>query len=294
MVGREIVKDGKLNPESSNYRNHIPLVIITPTSGVASLRLRDLWEYRELLYFMVWRDIKGRYRQMAFGPLWIMIAPIIQMVLYSVLFGAVFGLPSEGIAYPIFVYVALLPWQFFSSAARQSSGSLVSQQHIISKVYFPRLLIPISSIFAAFIDFLASFLVLMGMMVVFRVPLTWTVSTLPLFLLIAGGLGLGIGLWLAGLAVKYHDVNIAVGFGIDIWKYATPVAYSVTLIPQQYLNLYFLNPMAVVVEGFRWALLGTTGPPVWSILVAIFTVTITLISGAFFFRRIERTIVDLI
>jgi lipopolysaccharide transport system permease protein len=165
-----------------------------------------VWEYRELLYFLLWREVKGRYRQMAFGPLWIIIAPLIQMVIFTFVFGTLAKLPSDGVPYPIFTYVALLPWQFFANAARNSAGSLLSQQNVIAKVYFPRLVIPLSTVLSAVVDFLASFVVLAGMMVVYRVTLTWAVLTLPLFLLLAGAIALAVGLWLAGLAVKYHDV----------------------------------------------------------------------------------------
>jgi lipopolysaccharide transport system permease protein len=270
----------------------VPTVVIQPTRGWASLGLADVWEYRELLYFLLWREVKGRYRQMAFGPLWIIISPLIQMVIFSVLLGGLANLPSQGVPYPIFTYVGLLPWQFFANAVRQSSGSLVSQKQVIAKVYFPRLIIPISSVLSAFVDFAASFVVLLGMMVVYRIMPTWAILALPFYLLLAAALGLAIGMWLAGLAVKYYDVNLAVGFGLDIWKYLTPVVYSVTVIPEQWQTLYWLNPMAVVIEGFRWALLGTSGPPAWSIVVATVLTLALLVSGAFYFRRSERNIVD--
>ncbi len=272
----------------------VPTVIIQPTRGWASLGLRDVWEYRELLYFLLWREVKGRYRQMAFGPLWIIIAPLIQMVIFTFVFGTLAKLPSDGVPYPIFTYVALLPWQFFANAARNSAGSLLSQQNVIAKVYFPRLVIPISTVLSAIVDFLASFVVLVGMMVVYRVVPTWAVLTLPLFLLLAGAIALAVGLWLAGLAVKYHDVAIAVGFGITIWQYLTPVAYSATLVPEGWRWLYQLNPLYAVVVGFRWALLGTAAPPPWSLAVSTLLVSALLVTGAFYFRRTERTIVDVL
>jgi lipopolysaccharide transport system permease protein len=271
-----------------------PTVVIQATRGWASLGLRDVWEYRELLYFLLWREVKGRYRQMAFGPLWIVIAPLIQMVIFTFVFGTLAKLPSDGVPYPIFTYVALLPWQFFANAARNSAGSLVSQQNVIAKVYFPRLVIPISTVLSAVVDFLASFVVLVGMMVVYRVALTWAVLTLPLFLLLAGALALAVGLWLASLSVKYHDVAIAVGFGITIWQYLTPVAYSASLVPEKWLWLYQLNPLYAVIEGFRWALLGTAAPPTWSLAVSTLLVLVLLVTGAFYFRRTERTIVDVL
>jgi len=269
-------------------------LVIEHTRGLASLRLREIWAYRELLYFLVWREVKGRYRQMAFGPLWIIIAPLINMVIFSVIFGQLARLPSEGVPYPIFTYVALLPWQFFANATRNSAQSLLSQQHIIAKVYFPRLVIPISSVLSSGVDFLASFVVLIGMMVFYRVLPTWRVLTLPLFLLLAAGIGLGVGLWLAGLAVRFHDVAIGLGFAVTVWQYLTPVAYSATLIPAEWQMLYRLNPMTGVVEGFRWALLGTGQAPDWTTALSTALVLVLLISGAFYFRRTERTIVDVI
>ncbi len=272
----------------------LPIIEIKPTRGWGALGLRDVWEYRELLYFLLWREVKGRYRQMAFGPLWIILAPLIQMFIYSVIFGSLAKLPSEGVPYPIFTYVALLPWQFFANATRTSANSLVSQQHVIAKVYFPRLVIPLAAVLSSFVDFLASFVVLVLMMLVYRVPVTWAVLTLPAFLLLAAITALGIGLWLAGLAVKFHDVAIGLGFAIDIWKYLTPVVYSATLVPAQWQALYRLNPMTTVVEGFRWALLGTGAPPDATALIPAGLAIVVLITGAFFFRRTERTIVDVI
>ncbi len=270
----------------------MPTTVIKPSRGWASLGLRDVWEYRELLYFLVWREVKGRYRQMAFGPLWIILAPLIQMFIYSVIFGGLAQLPSEGVPYPIFTYVALLPWQFFANATRQSSNSLLSQKHVIANVYFPRMVIPLAAVLSSLVDFLASFVVLVGMMLLYRVTPTWNVLYLPLFLLLAAVTALGIGLWLAGLAVKFHDVAIGLGFAIDIWKYLTPVVYSATLVPPQWQSLYRLNPMTTVIEGFRWALLGTGTAPDATALIPVGLILVLLVTGAFFFRRTERTIVD--
>lgn len=271
-----------------------PVIVIEPSRGWAALGLRDVWEYRELLFFLLWREVKGRYRQMAFGPLWIIIAPLINMFIFSLIFGQLAKLPSEGVPYPIFTYVALLPWQFFARAARSSADSLLSQKHVIAKVYFPRLVIPISSVLSAFVDFLASFVVLVGMMVFYQVAPSWRMLTLPLFLLLAAAADLGVGLWLAGLAVKFHDVAIGLDFATRVWQYLTPVAYSATLIPEQWQTLYRLNPMTSVVEGFRWALLSTGQAPDWTIAFSTGLVLVLLITGAFYFRRTERTIVDVI
>ena len=272
----------------------IPTTIIAPTRGWTSLGLRDVWEYRELLYFLLWREVQGNYRQMALGPLWMLINPVMQMIIYTLIFSVIAKLPSEGIPYPVFTFVALLPWQFFVTAASRATGSLRSQQHIISKIYFPRLVIPLSGMLAALVDFAMSFVILIIMLLIYRVPVSWQLVYLPLFLLLAGVTGLAIGLWLACLAIKFHDVSVALGHVLNVWKYATPVAYSITLIPERWQFLYRLNPMTVVVEGFRWALLGTGSPPGVSILIPVGAVLVLLITGAFYFRRTERTIVDVI
>ena len=277
---------------ASAVENHD--IVIQPTRGWASLQLLAVWEYRELLYFLVWREVKGRYRQMAFGPLWIIVQPLVNMVIFSLIFGRLARLPSDGVPYPIFTYVALLPWQFFANASRTSAQSLLSQQHVISKVYFPRMVIPLSAVLSSFVDFMASFVVLVGMMIYYRVSLTWAVLTLPLFLLLAAATALGIGLWLAGLAVKFHDVAIGLGFGITVWQYLTPVAYATSLVPEGWRSLYRLNPMTGVVEGFRWALLGTGTGPDWTTTLSAVLVLMILVGGAFFFRRSERNIVDVI
>ncbi|MBM3188069.1 MAG: ABC transporter permease [Chloroflexi bacterium] len=270
------------------------VTVIQPTRGWASLGLRDVWAYRELLWFLLWREVKGRYRQMAFGPLWIIVSPLINMVILSFVFGSLARLPSEGVPYPIFTYVALLPWRFFGNAAVGSAGSLTSQRNLIAKVYFPRMILPISSVLSGLVDFGASFVVLVGMMLYYGVTPTWAVLTLPLFLLLAGATALAVGLWLAGLAVKFHDVAIGLGFVMTIWQYLTPVAYSSTLIPEAWRALYRLNPMASVVEGFRWALLGVGQAPDWTTAVSAGAVLLLLVAGAFYFRRTERTIVDVL
>lgn len=270
----------------------IPTLIIQPTKGWGLLGLRDIWEFRELLYLLTWREIKGRYRQMAFGPLWMFAAPLIQMVIFTALFGLVFQLPSDGVPYPIFTYVALLPWMMFATAARNAAGSLVSQQQLIAKVYFPRLIIPLSQVISALVDFLMSFVILIGMMLFFEIVPDWRVLTLPLYLLLAAITALAVGLWLATLSVKFRDVLIVLGFMITAWQYATPVAYSSSLIPERWLWLYNLNPMTVVANGFRWALLGTGAGPTFSDLAVAIVVTILAVLGAYYFRRTERTIVD--
>ena len=232
---------------------------------------------------------------MAFGPLWIILQPVIQMLLFTFVFGRIANLETDGnVPYPLFVYVALLPWQFFANSTRQAAFSLVDQKHVISKVYFPRLIIPLAASLAALVDFLASFVILLGMMVFYRVTPTPALLTLPLFLLIAMMLSLGVGTFLAGLAVKFRDVMIGLGFVMTVWQYLTPVAYSLQLIPENMVAIYRLNPMTTVIEGFRWAILGTSAAPdatLWINLVVIF---VALIGGVAYFRATERTIVDVI
>ncbi len=269
-------------------------VIIEPVRGIRSLGLQDLWSARELLYFMLWRDVKGNYRQMAFGPLWMLIQPLVMMLIFTGVFGTLANLPSEGVPYPLFTYVALLPWQFFATGTRQSAQSLVSQQSVISKVYFPRLIIPVSAVLAAFVDFLSSSVILIGMLLFYRVQIGWQVLAFPVFIVLAGATALTVGLWLAGLAVKYRDVLLGLGFLITVWQYLTPVAYSATLIPEHLRSLYMLNPMAVTVQGFRWSLLGIGDPPGWPAAASGLLVTALLLGGLITFRRTERTIVDLL
>ncbi len=271
-----------------------PTLVIQPTQGWSSLALPEVWRYRDLLWFLTWRNIKGRYRQMAFGPLWIILQPLVNMVIFTIIFGQLAKLPSDGLPYPIFTYTALLPWSYFSGAAKGSVGSLVSQMGVISKVYFPRLVIPISGILSGLIDLAISFVILLGMMLFYGFVPGWATLALPLYLLLAMAVALGVGLWSATLTVRFRDVQILVTHGLRIWMYATPVAYTASLIPDRWQWLYRLNPMYWVIEGFRWSLLGAGQPPQWLMLIPVALVLLLLISGAFVFRRTERTIVDLL
>jgi lipopolysaccharide transport system permease protein len=266
--------------------------IIESTRGLPRLGLAAVWEYRDLLFFLLWREIKGRYRQMALGPLWMIIAPLGQMIIYSVLLGVLARLPSEGLPYALFVYVGLLPWQFFANITRQTADSLVNQRAVIAKVYFPRLIIPLVAVLSGLIDVLASLAVLAIMMLFFRIAPAWTFVTLPFFLMLATMLGLGIGLWLAGLNVKFRDTSIGLGFALEALRFLSPVVYSASLIPERWQTLYHLNPLTTVIEGFRWALLGIGSRPDWTAAWAVGVALLVLISGAFYFRHTERTIVD--
>lgn len=272
---------------------HINETVIERTQGFTALGLRSIWEYRDLLFFLLWREIQGKYRQMALGPLWMIITPLGQMIIYSVLLGVLARLPSEGIPYALFAYVGLLPWQFFANTTRQTADSLVNQRTIIAKVYFPRLIIPLVAVLSGLVDFLASLIVLAMMMLFFRIVPAWTFVTLPFFLLLASMLGLGIGLWLAGLNVKFRDTAIGLGFALEALRFLSPVVYSSVLIPERWQTLYHLNPLTTVIEGFRWSLLGIGSVSGWTTLWALLFALTVLISGAFYFRHTERTIVDI-
>ena len=276
----------------------IPTVVIQSTRGLAALQLRALWEYRELLYFLVWRDVKVRYKQTALGVAWIVLQPVISTVVFTLLFGVLLNVPSGGVPYPVFALAGLVPWTYFAGSLTRSSTSLVGSSHLITKVYFPRLIIPLSGVLSGLVDFGVTFLVLMVLMVAYRVTPTWGVVLLPAFLLLAMATALGFGLWLAALNVRYRDVNYLVPFLVQIWMYLTPVVYGVTLIPEPYRWLLALNPMTAVVEGFRWALLGGAAPAsqtaTWVLALSLAIVALVLVSGLFYFRSTERTFADVI
>ncbi|MBI5352964.1 MAG: ABC transporter permease [Chloroflexi bacterium] len=270
-----------------------PVITIKSHSSWTALELGDLWRYRELLFLLTWRDIKVRYAQTVLGASWAVIQPLLTMVIFSVIFGQLAKLPSDGIPYPIFTYTALLPWQLFSFALINSSQSLVGSQNLVSKVYFPRLVIPIASVLPGLVDFAISFLVLIGMLIYYQIPLTLRILTLPLFLLLAVMSALAVGLWLSALNVEYRDIRYVVPFMTLFWQYATPVAYSASLIPEKWRLLYGLNPMTGVVEGFRWALLGT-GRVDGMVMISVVIIVIILISGLAYFKRMEATFADVI
>ena len=276
----------------------IPLIVIQPTRGLLSLRLRDVWEYRELLYFLVWRDIKVRYKQTVLGVLWIVLQPLVSMVVFSFLFGTLLKVPSGEVPYPIFAYAGLLPWNYFASSLTRSSTSVVSSAHLITKVYFPRLIIPIAGVLSGLVDFAIAFLVLIGLMVVYGVVPTLAVVWLPAFLVLAMATALGFGLWLSALNVRFRDVNHLIPYLVQVWMYVTPVIYASTLIPERFRWLLGLNPMTGVVEGFRWALLGHQLAAAQSsgVLFAssVLIALVVLVTGAVFFRRTERVFADII
>jgi len=268
--------------------------VIEPSKGFISLKLHDIWEYRELLYFLTWRDIKVRYKQTALGATWAIIQPLFTMLVFSLFFGRLAGMPSDGIPYPIFSFTALVPWTFFSYGLAQSSNSLVGSANLIQKVYFPRLIIPISSVLSGVVDFFLAFLVLLGMMFCYRLFPTIRIGWLPPLLLLGLVTSLGTGLWLAALNVKYRDVRYMVPFITQFWMFATPIAYPSSLLPEPWRTLYGLNPMVGVVEGFRWALLGTQNAPGPMIFISSLVALGILVGGAFYFRRMEKTFADIV
>jgi len=269
-------------------------VIIRPSHGFVQLKLEKLWEYRELLFFLLWRDVKVRYKQTALGVGWAVIQPTLTMIVFSIFFGWLGKIPSDGLPYPVFVYTALLPWQLFAYSLTESSNSLVSNEKLISKVYFPRLVIPLSSTLAGVMDALIAGVVLLGMMGYYGIMPTGSVWALPLFALLAIGAALGIGLWLSALNVEYRDVRYTLPFLTQLWLFATPIAYPSSLIPESWRALYGLNPMVGVVEGFRWAILGANSPPVPMLAASVIASLLLLFSGLYYFRRMERTFADTI
>jgi len=270
-----------------------PVAIIRPSRGWVSLRLDELWAYRELLYFLTWRDLKVRYKQTAVGAAWAVIQPFLTMVVFSVFFGRLAAMPSDGIPYPVFSFAGLLPWNFFANSLGRSSNSLVGSAHLISKVYFPRLVVPVSSVLSGLLDFAISFVVLLFLMLFYGVVPTPAALLLPLFLLLAMVTALGVGLWCSALHVQYRDVGYVVPFLIQLWFFATPVVYPSSLLPEPWRTLYGLNPMVGVVEGFRWALLGTDPPGPMLALSALVSVLL-LVSGALYFKRMEKTFADVV
>ncbi|HMN27348.1 MAG TPA: ABC transporter permease [Caldilineaceae bacterium] len=272
----------------------LPHFVLEPAQGWVDLRAGEVWAYRELLYFLVWRAVKVRYKQTALGVLWVVLQPLAMTLLFSLVFGAFAQIPSGGVPYPLFVMVALWPWQWFAYSLSASSTSLLVDQQLVTKVYFPRLVVPLSTVLVGLIDFAVASVVLIAMLVFYKMPVTLAWLSLPLFILLALAASVGVGLWLAALNVQYRDVQYAIPFLSQLWLFATPIAYPTSLIPAQWQLLYGLNPMVGVVEGFRWALLGQSqlAQPVFFVSVAV---TVTLfVSGVLYFRRVERTFADII
>jgi lipopolysaccharide transport system permease protein len=267
---------------------------IQPSTGWVSLQLKDLWVYRELIYFFVWRDVKVRYKQTALGAAWAVIQPLFTMLVFSLFFGRLARVPSDGIPYPLFAYAALVPWIFFAQGLTQSADSLVGQGNLIKKIYFPRLAIPLSTVGAGLVDFSISFIVLLGLMARYGVHPTRNLVWLPCLLLLAFATSLGVGLWLSALNVRFRDVKYAVPFVVQFWMFATPIAYPSSLLNERWRPVLAVNPMVGVVEGFRWALLGAKTAPGPMIAVSAVAAVVVLIGGAFYFRRMEKSFADIV
>lgn len=282
------------------YRPEDEVLFIKPTRGWSALNLIELWRYRELIFFLIWRDIKVRYKQTALGAAWAIIQPFFTMVVFTIFFGRLAKVPSDNVPYPIFSYTALLPWGMFTKALTDAGRSLISNRTMITKVYFPRLAIPLASVLSGVVDFAIAFVVLLGMMIyynvlpgsTYQVHLTSNIFLLPFFLLLALVTALGVGLWLSALNVIYRDINYIIPFLTQFWLFITPIAYPSSMVPERWRLIYALNPMTGVVEGFRWVLLGTETAPGPMLVVSTTIALIILITGLFYFRRMERTFAD--
>ena len=300
MTADDKITSAKANlepaPEPSDDAHRLPdkpLVTIAPRSSWVSLNLRDLWAYRELLYFLTWRDVKVRYKQTALGATWAILQPLLMMVIFSFLFGRVAGMPSDGIPYPLFAYGGLLAWTFFSTAITSSGNSLVGSAHLITKVYFPRMIIPGASVCAAAVDFMLAFGVLVPLMIYYHVILTWQLALLPLLMLVLMVLALGVGMWMSALNVKYRDVRFALPFLTQIWMFLSPVIYPLSRLPQKAKWVMMLNPVTGIVEGFRSALFGL--PVNWRALSVSTVISIVVLAyAAFSFRRMEKEFADVV
>src|SRR5512138_260959 len=269
-------------------------IYIRPTTGLAALNLVDLWTYRELVAFMIWRDIKVRYKQTLLGAAWAILQPLLTMLVFNFVFGTVAKVPTDGVPYPIFSYAALLPWGMFTAALNTASRSLTANQNMVTKIYFPRLVLPLASVLGGLVDFAIAFVILIVLMIYYKVTPTAAVWLLPLFLLLTIVTALGVALWLSAINVQYRDVNYVLPFLTQFWLFLTPVAYSVKVISDKWQLVYSLNPMAGVVNGFRWALLGTNSGPNLNMAISVAISLVVLVSGLFYFRSMERSFADTI
>lgn len=264
------------------------------SSGWAPLNLRDLWDHRELLFFFVWSDLKLRYKQTVLGASWAILQPLMTMIIFSVFFGRLARLPADGVPYPIFAYTALVPWTYFANSMNLSSASLIRYERVITKVYFPRLIVPLAAVLAGLVDLSAAFLLLIGMLIYYDFVPTIAILTLPLYVLLAATTAFAVSLWLSALNVQYRDVRYTLIFMTQLWLFTTPIVYSTSLVPERWRPLYGLNPMAGVVEGFRWSLLGTSHGPGPMLIASVSMIVLLLIGGLFYFRRMERTFADVV
>jgi lipopolysaccharide transport system permease protein len=277
-----------------NMKNSDEVLVIQPTRGWRHINLREIWRYRELLYFFTWRDIKVRYKQTVIGVLWAVIQPFLTMVVFSVFFGRLAKIPSEGIPYPIFVYTGLLPWTYFSQSLSRSSESVVGSANLIRKVYFPRLVTPVSASLSALVDFFISFAILLALMVYYKFLPTTGVFLFPVLVLLTFLCSTGIGFWLASLNVMYRDIRYAVPFVVNLGMFLTPVIYPVSIIPERYSWILYLNPMAGIIESFRATILGYKSIPVFGLIFSVGITLLCFVSGVFYFRRMEKTFADVV
>ncbi|MDP8910295.1 MAG: ABC transporter permease [Chloroflexota bacterium] len=266
---------------------------VQPSSGWVGVRSQELWDYRELFYFLTWRDIKVRYKQTALGATWAVLQPVLTMVVFSVFFGRLAGVPSEGLPYPLFAFAALVPWTFFASAVTLAGNSLVEQERILAKVYFPRLIVPSAAVLASLVDFAIAFVVLLGLMAVYGIVPTAAILALPLLVVLAAATALAVGLWLSALNVLYRDVRYVIPFVVQLWLFISPVAYPSSLVPEPWDAIYGINPMAGVIDGFRWALLGGEAPGTM-LVVSVLVTAALLVGGLLYFRRMERSFADVV
>lgn len=280
--------------ETQREDRPITVTQVRPSRGWSGINLSELWRYRELVYFLIWRDIKVRYKQTLLGAAWAIIQPFFTMVVFSIFFGELAKIPSDDIPYPIFAYTALLPWQLFESGIRKAGKSLVAGRNLITKVYFPRIAVPISSVISGLVDFALAFVVLLGMMWFYGYSPTSAIWFTPLLLLLALITAMGTGLWLSALNVEYRDVGYLIPFILRVWFFLTPITYSASIVPEEYQTLYALNPMTGVVQGFRWAMLGEGSSPSILLLASTVASLVLLVSGALYFRRMERTFADVV
>lgn len=271
-----------------------PSIVIEPQRGLLDLDLAAIWQHRELLYFLVWRDLKIRYKQTVIGIGWAIVQPLIAMLIFTVIFGHFAKIPSDGLPYPVFAYAALLPWNYFAGALQRSIASVVGDAHLISKVYFPRLILPIAGTISGVVDFSISFVLLLGLMAWYGIGAGWASLAIPLFLLFALVTALSIGLWLSALNVRYRDVGYAIPFLLQVWMFLSPIVYPISMIPEEYRVLYSLNPMAGVIEGFRWALLGKAAPDFTVMTISAAVVLVLLAAGLVFFKNMESTFADVV
>jgi len=270
------------------------VITIKPASGWIPLELSEVWRYRELLFFFIWRDIKVRYRQTIFGLAWAIIQPLLPTFIFSVFFGKLAHMPSEGAPYPLFVFAAMVPWQFFAYSVSESANSLVSNRNLITKIYFPRVLIPLSAVGTGFVDFLVGLGGIFAMMAIYHVAPTPSLLFIPVFVVLAAASAFGVGLWLAALNALYRDVRYTVPFLVQFWLFATPIVYSARIVPERWRAVYGLNPMTGVIEGFRWSILGVGQAPGTEIFSSAIAILVILVSGLYFFRRTESIIADVI